>query len=247
MPELIFGHLLTSSNYDDDEQKTTGGRNGYGAKLCNVYSTKFILETADAKTKQKYKQTWTDNMTKMGKASITSNKGDDYTTVTFYPDFAKFGMDQIDDDFEAIVKRRVYDMAGTCKEVKVFLNGERIKVRNFKKYMEMYTKAIKAETSMPEQGFQAETQQVILTDNPNERWEIGFAVSDGSFQQVSFVNSIATKSGGTHVNYIAYQVVGKLMDIVKRRIKKEGGVALKNNQQHSVLCPEESGSSVEKV
>ena len=178
----------------------------------------------------KYKQTWTENMSKMGKASMTPFKGDDYTLVTFYPDFAKFGMNEMDEDFEAIVKRRVYDMAGTCKDVKVSLNGERVKIRNFKKYMEMYTKAIKAETSVPEEGVQAETQQVILTDNPNERWEIGFAVSDGSFQQVSFVNSIATTSGGTHVNYIADQIVTKLMDIVKKRIKKEGGVALKNNQ-----------------
>ncbi|GMG55241.1 unnamed protein product [Ambrosiozyma monospora] len=33
IPEMIFGNLLTSSNYDDDEKKVTGGRNGYGAKL----------------------------------------------------------------------------------------------------------------------------------------------------------------------------------------------------------------------
>ena len=51
VPEMIFGHLLTSSNYDDDEKKTTGGRNGYGAKLCNIFSTKFTIETADKKKK----------------------------------------------------------------------------------------------------------------------------------------------------------------------------------------------------
>lgn len=33
VPELIFGHLLTSSNYNDAEKKVTGGRNGYGAKV----------------------------------------------------------------------------------------------------------------------------------------------------------------------------------------------------------------------
>ncbi len=33
VPSLIFGHLLTSSNYNDEEEKVTGGRNGYGAKL----------------------------------------------------------------------------------------------------------------------------------------------------------------------------------------------------------------------
>ena len=39
IPELIFGNLLTSSNYDDDQKKVTGGRNGFGAKLCNIFST----------------------------------------------------------------------------------------------------------------------------------------------------------------------------------------------------------------
>jgi len=132
IPEMIFGHLLTSSNYDDDEQKVTGGRNGYGAKLCNIYSTQFILETVDSKSGKKYKQTWTNNMSNMDKAKIISCKGDDYTMVTFTPDFRRFGMTGIDADFEGLVKRRVYDMAGTCKDVKVYLNGEKIKIRNFK-------------------------------------------------------------------------------------------------------------------
>jgi len=41
------GHLLTSSNYNDDKKKVTGGRNGYGAKLANIFSSEFIVETAD--------------------------------------------------------------------------------------------------------------------------------------------------------------------------------------------------------
>lgn len=48
IPELIFGSLLTSSNYDDDDKKLTGGRNGFGAKLTNIYSTEFTVETADS-------------------------------------------------------------------------------------------------------------------------------------------------------------------------------------------------------
>ncbi|EKG10299.1 DNA topoisomerase II eukaryotic-type [Macrophomina phaseolina MS6] len=224
IPELIFGHLLTSSNYDDNQQKVTGGRNGYGAKLCNIFSTEFSLETVDSRVGKKYKQTWTDNMAKCGKAKITSHKGEDYTMVTFKPDYAKFGMDGIDDDFEGLAKRRVYDLAGTCKGVKVYLNGERIKIKNFKDYMKMYTKAIKSEQVASGASSEGE-KEVILTDNPDERWEIGFAVSDGSFQQVSFVNSIATTSGGTHVSYIADQIVNKLTDIIKK--KNKGGFQLK--------------------
>uniref|UniRef100_A0A673HX87 DNA topoisomerase 2 n=1 Tax=Sinocyclocheilus rhinocerous TaxID=307959 RepID=A0A673HX87_9TELE len=56
VPALIFGQLLTSSNYDDDEKKVTGGRNGYGAKLCNIFSIKFTVETACRESKHFFKQ-----------------------------------------------------------------------------------------------------------------------------------------------------------------------------------------------
>ena len=144
---MIFGHLLTGSNYDDEEAKTTGGRNGYGAKLCNVFSTEFTIETQDSERGKRYKQTWTENMSKMGKAKISASKSTDFTRVTFRPDYRRFKMDGIDDDFEALVKRRVYDMAGTVKGVKVFLNGSQIKV-DFKKYIEMYAKAINKERGL---------------------------------------------------------------------------------------------------
>ncbi len=52
VPELIFGHLLTSSNYDDSEKKVTGGRNGFGAKLTNIFSSEFRVEAADHKKKK---------------------------------------------------------------------------------------------------------------------------------------------------------------------------------------------------
>ncbi|CAK96636.1 uncharacterized protein An08g08550 [Aspergillus niger] len=223
VPELIFGHLLTSSNYDDTQQKVTGGRNGFGAKLCNVFSTEFSIETQDSSQKKKYRQTWTENMTKIGKAKITEAKGEDYTKVTFKPDYAKFGMDGMDDDFEALVKRRVYDLAGTAK-VNVKLNGTRIPIRGFKKYMEMYTKAIRKERGDTGPAPKDE----IITCSPDPRWEVGFAVSDGAFQQVSFVNSIATTSGGTHVNYIADQICNRLAEQVKK--KNKNGATLKTAQ-----------------
>lgn len=226
IPEMIFGHLLTGSNYNDEEQKITGGRNGYGAKLCNIFSKKFTIETADSRSKQKYTQTWTENMTNMGKAVIKPQKGgDDYTKVTFTPDYGYFKMDGIDEDFEALFKRRVYDLAGTVRGVKVYLNGDRLKINNFKTYMEMYTKAIKEERGEEAAG---DTSDIII-ETDKQRWEIGFAVSDGAFQQVSFANSIATTSGGTHVNYIADQICAKLIEAVKKR-KDKSGAQLKPTQ-----------------
>jgi DNA topoisomerase-2 len=229
---MIFGHLLTGSNYDDDKAKTTGGRNGYGAKLCNIFSTEFTVETQDNKNVKRYKQTWTDNMSKMGKAKITTNKSSDFTRVTFTPDFKKFGMDGMDDDLEALFKRRVYDLAGTLKGVTVSLNGDRIKANSFEKYIKMYTKAINKDRNVED----ASANKVIIDDtDAHKRWEIGFAVSDGSFQQVSFVNSIATTSGGTHVNYIADQICQNLLDFVKKKNSKGAAVKLNQIRNHIFL------------
>lgn len=226
IPELIFGHLLAGSNFDDNEKKTVGGRNGYGAKLCNVFSTEFTLECQDSEHGKRYKQTWTDNMQKMGKAKITSSKSADFVRVTFKPDYQRFGMPEgIDDDLEALLFRRVYDMAGTSRGVKVHLNGEQVKLANFKAYCDLYAKSIAAERTAEEGGAPTCTVE-IDKDKSHPRWEVGFTVSDGTFQQVSFVNSIATTSGGTHVNYIADQITGSLL---KALDKKRKGHSLKQS------------------
>ncbi|KAG8951584.1 DNA topoisomerase 2 [Tulasnella sp. 424] len=217
IPEMIFGHLLTSSNYDDDEKKLTGGRNGYGAKLTNIYSTEFIIETADVKGK-KYKQVFRNNMADKDKPKITSTK-DEFTCVTFKPDLKRFGMDRIDEDTEALLKKRVYDMAGTVGDIKVFLNGERLKVKNFKSYCEMYLSSAQAEAA-DASGGAAVTKQTLIHEIINDRWEVGFALSDtGNFQQVSFTNSIATIKGGTHVNAMADQIIKALIAQIEKKNK----------------------------
>ncbi|KAF7545687.1 hypothetical protein G7046_g9505 [Stylonectria norvegica] len=219
IPELIFGHLLAGSNFDDDEKKTVGGRNGYGAKLCNVFSKEFVLECQDSEHGKRYKQMWTDNMLKMHKHKITASKSADFTRITFKPDFEKFGMpDGIDDDLEGLLHRRVYDMAGTVRGIKVHLNGQLVKVKDFKSYCDLYAKSIAKERTDEEGG----TPTCVVEmdkDKSHPRWEVGFAVSDGTFNQVSFVNSIATTTGGTHVNYVADQITASLLKALNKRKK----------------------------
>ena len=219
IPELIFGHLLTSSNYDDEEKKLVGGRNDYGARLTNIYSTEFTLETADKYSEQEYKQTWTDNMTKVGKAKLTKNsRKEEFTQITFKPDFKRFGMDGLDEDIIALLKRRVYDMAGTVKNIKVFLNDERIKVKNFKQYVEMHFNSSAADASETTGGG-SQSKPPFVYEQVHECWEVAFAVSDGSFQQVSFASSIATTKGGTHVMYIVDQIATSLITSIQKKNK----------------------------
>jgi DNA topoisomerase II len=234
IPQLIFGNLLTSSNYDDDEKKLTGGRNGYGAKLANIYSHEFTVETACKAGKgyeaAKYKQVWTKNMGKVTAPKITANpKGEEFTRISFRPDLERFHMDSIDDDTLSLLQRRVYDMAGTMKtvnaagkkhgkDVKVFLNGERISIKSFKSYVDMYVNS--ATETAAEKGGAAGVTPTVVYERLNERWEVAFTISEtGNFQHISFANSIATIKGGTHVTAVADQIAKSLLAGIQKKNK----------------------------
>ena len=244
VPELIFGHLLTSSNYDDNTKKITGGRNGYGAKLCNIFSSEFIVETADGQVGKKFKQSFSSNMSVKSNPILSDWSKEDYTKITFKPDLAKFGMVEFDNDIISLFHKRVIDLAGCLKDVKVFYNGERIKIKSFKQYVELYfknnsqnTKAVGEDdgtTSTLTSGSSVE----IIHQQINDRWEICVAASDGQFQQVSFVNSINTYKGGNHVNHVVDQVVSQLVDAATKKNKslQLKPFQVKNHLFMFVLC-----------
>ncbi|KAJ3340537.1 DNA topoisomerase 2 [Gonapodya sp. JEL0774] len=213
VPELIFGHLLTSSNYDDSEKKVVGGRNGFGAKLCNIFSKEFVVETWDKSKGKKFKQVFRNNMSDKSEPVIGSQSSMEGTKITFKPDFAKFGMVGIDDDLMSLLQKRVLDMCATVRNVKVQLNGQSIRCKDFKSYCELYLR-----------NRSSGNDNKIVYERVSDRWEIGFALSDGQFQQISFVNSISTYKGGTHVAYVADQVVKVVSETVSKKNKKGGQI-----------------------
>lgn len=216
VPTMIFGHLLTSSNYNDEEQKVTGGRNGYGAKLCNIFSSKFTVETASEEYSLNYKQSWAENMSKASEPKVKNFGGDDYTKVTFSPDLKKFKMDSLDQDIVSLMSRRAYDIAASTRGVKVFLNGKRVAIKSFKDYVDLYLK---------DKVDDADNPVKPVYENVNARWEVAVALSDKGFQQMSFVNSIATTKGGRHVDHVTDLLVKNLTESLKK--KNKSGVQIK--------------------
>lgn len=149
---------------------------------------------------------------------VPNPEGKDYTCITFKPDLRRFGMDHLDEDIVALMTKRVYDMAGvTPAGVKVKLNGKVLDIKNFTSYADLYLQTVENQ----------ELPKIVEKTPSSDRWEIVCSISDGQFQQVSFVNSICTIKGGSHVNYLADQIVERIMDILK---KKHKGVEIKNHQ-----------------
>jgi len=188
VPQMVFGELLSGDNYDDSTERVVGGRNGYGAKLANIFSSSFSIETVDSKAGKKYAQSWKNNMMQCSPPSITSSgKRKDYTRVTFRPDFSKFGLTGLTENIKALFTKRVYDMAGTTpKDVRVYLNGQRLPIQNFKQYCSLYF-----------------VNTTPIYEQINERWEVCVAMApDQQHQQVSFCNAICTTNGGEHVRSV---------------------------------------------
>jgi DNA topoisomerase-2 len=209
IPQMIFGELRTSTNYDKEEKKIVGGKNGFGFKLVLIWSTYGAVETIDHVRGLKYRQEFKDNLSDICKPSITKCKTKPYTKVTFKPDYARLGLSGLTPDMIALLKKRTYDIAAvTDKAIKVKYNGQLVPVKNFQQYIDMYI------------GDKAEAPRVYEDSGSEGRWEYAVALTPtNEFVQVSFVNGIHTAKGGKHVEYILNQITKKLGEYIEKKKK----------------------------
>ena len=202
-PELVFGHLLTSTNYDDSQKRIVGGRNGYGAKLANIYSTDFSIVIKDHETKQTYTQSWSKNMTVCDPPKIKKHSGaTSSVAITFTPEWKRFGMSKMDDTIYSIFQKRVWD-ANICttQNCKVKFNGEVLPKQNFEAYTKMH------------EGVSE------VSSFTGDRWSVCIGPSTDGMEQVSFVNGICTTKGGTHVDHVAAFIANGIIDEMAKKIK----------------------------
>ena len=213
IPEMIFGHLRTSTNYDENKkEKIVGGKNGFGFKLVLIWSVWGRVETVDHIRGLKYVQEFRNNLSEIVKPTITKTKVKPYTRVSFRPDYARFGLpgNNLTPDMIALFMKRTYDIAAvTDKTVKVKYNGALVPVRHFQQYVDLYIGAKGGDSGVKR-----------IYENPDPRWEyVVCLTTTDEFAHVSFVNGIYTPRGGKHVEYITNQIVRKLADLIKKKKK----------------------------
>jgi len=121
-------------------------------------------------------------------------------------------MTELEDDTIALMSRRALDVAGTISGVVVYLNGKKLSVTGFKSYVEQYVKDITDDNDEPLK---------VIYEKVNPRWEIALTVSEKGFQQVSFVNGIASTKGGRHVDHVAGKVVSHLLKNIKEKVAED--------------------------
>ncbi|KAG3103610.1 DNA topoisomerase 2 [Phytophthora cactorum] len=226
VPELVLGHLLTGSNFDDTAARLTGGRHGYGAKLTNIFSKEFVVETGDTSVGLRYKQVWHNNMRTRGEPEITEFTGKDakdFTKVSFSPDLEKFEMEKLNVSMTRVLKKRVYDVAGCLSDVEVTLNGKTVPISGFESYIQAFrhsttnTPALKTAKPSKDSGDEASSGSDYIYSRVNKRWEIGVLPSDVGFVQVSFVNGMSALRGGSHVGYVSDQICRRVAEHVNKK------------------------------
>jgi DNA gyrase/topoisomerase IV subunit B len=210
---MIFGTLLSGSNYDDDEERYTVGRNGVGGKICNIFSTSFKVRGFDPAVKKILTQEWTNNMRDTKGAVVKESKlTKGFTEITYYPDFEKFSVDGYSDDIIALYTKYIIDASMLCSGVKIFLNDEEIMVKNLTYYSKLYdtkfdgkisdekdddtVSVAETETSKTSK-VGAKKPEVLLIKTKTSQMLL--MPCDG-YEMISFVNGVFTREGGQHVD-----------------------------------------------
>jgi DNA topoisomerase-2 len=253
VPQMVFGVLLTGSNFDDSEKRITGGRHGYGAKLTNIFSKSFTVDVIDSKRKLCYRQTWSNNMREVSepmvqeiqKTTTTANKiNTDSVAVTFVPDLPRLTGDPnatcISEGEFGIMCRRVLDVAGCAAgKLHVTLNGVDVSLQSFDEYIQLYrTNHLNTSDELSDKTTTAQSSNPVLFKKLHSRLTLGVGLSQsGSFESVSFVNGISTHRGGTHVNVLVQQIVKKIADKASKT-DAELGKTLSPNfiRRHLFVC-----------
>lgn len=206
LPQFIFGRLRTSSNYNDDEDRSGVGTNGVGSALTSVFSTLFQVRTSDGK--KEWRGSWKNNMeTFFGEEVNKSAKKDHGTTTTFKLDLSRFeGVTELDRDFKDVIITRCVNAAVSNPGLKVtYSEGNDIKLswtfNDFKDYIELYRNYLTLKDC------------IELKDSSKRV----YVYPDGAIN-VGFVNG-AICSKGTHVKALHQYINQSVCDVLKKKDK----------------------------
>lgn len=233
---LIFGQVMTGENYDDNEERETSGRNGYGVKLCNIYSKKFTVEGVDPKRKKKFIQTWTTNMRNTEEPTVTKTEEKrGYTKVTWTPDFDWFGLENgYTKDIINLYQRYVIDMA-MLTGVNVYFNNKLIPVKTLKDYGRLYEESNFTNIRESVDTENEEEEDPTFLYIKTKTCQVLLVPSD-SFESITFVNGIYTRLGGQHLSAWTEALFRPIVEKINTKYGKQYGTTSKININHVKNC-----------
>ncbi len=209
-PQLMFAECMSGSNFDDENERVVGGQNGLGAKITSIHSDYFTIETCDIASGYKYNQTFRDGLNIIEPPEVKKIKKTDksYTKITFmlnYNDF-KFNPLECKDTLFKIIEARAWH-AAAYTGIKLEFNDQKIRSKSFRDYCLMYTN---------EDVFQMN----MTRPDGKYPWDICVGFTDGKEKNVSLINGIYIKSGGTHIKFIQKYLLGYIKPLMEKELKR---------------------------
>lgn len=196
LPQLAWTRLFSGSNFQDGENKTTIGAHGVGSTATVIFSTKFIGKTDDGKKSCTVKAL--NNMEKVS-CSVGETSKKSGTIVEFWPDLKRFKLDKVETVYQDIMRQRLLCLAITFPKIKFYFNGKRID-NNEKKFMKLFSEDIVIVSF--DKGF--------IGVYPNESDEFNF---------FTYVNGMHMGRGGSHVDFISWQIVNPIREKLVKKYK----------------------------
>ena len=196
LPQLAWTRLFSGSNFQDGENKTTIGAHGVGSTATAIFSTKFIGKTDDGKKSCVVKSL--DNMEKVS-CKVGDTSGKSGTVVEFWPDLKRFGLEKIDQVYFDLMFQRLLCLAITFPKIKFSFNGKKID-NNEKKFLKLFSENVVSASF--DKGF--------VGIYPNDSDEFNF---------FTYVNGMHMSRGGSHVDYMSWQIVSPIRDKLVKKYK----------------------------
>jgi len=227
--EVFFGEMLAGTNFNDDEERKTSGKNGMGSKAVAVFSKVFTVEHVDPNHRKKFIQTYTDNATNRTKPKVTTSASKGYTKISFKIDFERFGYDveKYHSDFIGLLGMYVLEITAMIGLPITFTVDGKLRkfyFKSFDKYVRMFypeTSAHKLESIILHNGDEC----VVVESHVDPRMDIPDMLE--SARHMAFVNGLKTKDGGVHVD--AWRDAICSLFVRAFNSKKNKGVQLKTS------------------
>lgn len=195
-PVAAWTKTKAGGNFGDDKERVTGGQNGVGSSLTNIFSILFTGTTSDGKNELRVScSNNADNVS--WKIKSTKSNG---TKVEFIPDFSHFEMNSFDKIYLDITLDRLQTLAVVYPDIEFKFNGKKVQGQ-FKKFAKQYD------------------DEIIIQEQDN--CSIAIGRSPDGFRHLTYVNNIHTKNGGHHIECVMDEMCDVLIPSIKRKYKIE--------------------------
>lgn len=187
---IALGNARAGSNFNDEDNLGQMGTNGVGAFATNCFSKRFVCVTKTQDTTTKVE--WRDNAL-LHSCNIDYKKSESGTSITFWPDLAKFSLAGISEDVKDVIRTRLVVLSLTYPDIKFYFDGKRIKTP--KKIASLFT-----------------TEETPFVEHSTKDYQVLVIANSEKTSHFSVVNGLNTPDGGSHIDLILQEIVKELSE-----------------------------------